>query len=276
MNKLILNLAPTGIVPTKKSTPNVPIFPKEIIDDVIKCSNLGVSMVHVHARDINGNPTYKKEIYEEIFNGIRSVNSDIILIASTSGRNFPDISNRSEVLFLEDKLKPDMASLTLSSMNFLRNASINSPDNIIKLASIMNERGIKPELEVFDLGMINYSKYLIKKGILKPPYYFNIFLGNISSAQANLSHLGLLISELPENSYFSITGIGEFQHSMTALSTIIADGVRIGIEDNIWYDKEDGILATNENLVKRIINIASAYNREVASPLEVRDMLNIK
>lgn len=163
MNNLILNLAPTGMVPTKQTTPFVPITPDEIIQDVIECSKLGASMFHIHARNVDGSPSYKKELYEEIFKGIRCYNPNLILVASTSGRNFPELSKRSEVLYLDDAFKPDMASLSLSSMNFLKNPSLNSPNTITHLALIMKEKGIKPELEVFDLGMINYAKYLIKK-----------------------------------------------------------------------------------------------------------------
>lgn len=276
MDKLIINLAPTGMIPTKEMTPFVPITPQEIVNDVITCSNMGATMFHLHARDIDGTPTYKKEIYKEIISEVRKVNPELILIVSTSGRTFPDIKKRSEVLFLDDEFKPDMASLTLSSMNFIKHASINSPDTIIELIKCMNNNNIKPELEVFDVGMINYAKYLIKKGLLKPPYYFNIILGNVASAQGTLAHLSLLISELPEDSIYSITGIGESQNSMTALGVILADGIRIGLEDNIWINKEQGKLATNPVLLDRIVSISKAYNREIATSKEVRDRLHLQ
>ena len=209
-NKFILNFTPTGMIPTKKMTPYVPIKPDEIIEEVLRVSTLGVTMVHLHARDpFTGKPTYKKEIYAEIIQGIRNENKDLILCVSTSGRTHNTFDKRSECLELEGELKPDFASLTLSSLNFNNQASINSPDMIKHLARKMKNRGIRPELEVFDLGMVNYAKYLIRKGVISPPYYFNCILGNIACAQANMLHLGLIVNELPKESIWSVGGVGD-------------------------------------------------------------------
>ncbi len=157
-NKFILNFTPTGMIPTKELNPHVPITIDEIIEDVLKVADLGISMVHLHARDpVTGMPIYKKEIYGEIIKGIRKKNRDIILCVSTSGRNFKTFEKRSECLDLKNDLKPDFASLTLSSVNFNKQASMNAPDMIKKLAKKMLNQKIKPELEVFDLGMINYA-----------------------------------------------------------------------------------------------------------------------
>lgn len=256
-------------------TPHVPITPKEIINDVLQCAGMGVSMVHLHARDNNEIPTYKKEIYAEIISGIRTERPDLVIIASTSGRTYSEFEQRSDALNLKGDLKLDMASLTLSSLNFPQSASVNSPSMIIKLATIMKENGIKPELEVFDLGMVNYAKFLIKKGILEQPFYFNIFLGSVSSAQATLMHAALIISELPPNSFYSLTGIGEYQKPMNALGIIVADGVRVGLEDNIWLDKKLNKLETNASLVHRVVQISKALERRIATPKDVRIMLEL-
>ncbi|MGD0338012.1 MAG: 3-keto-5-aminohexanoate cleavage protein [Bacteroidota bacterium] len=276
MKRLIINLSPTGMVPTKKMTPHVPESPAEIIKDVLKCTTLGVSMAHLHARDANGAPTYKKEIYNEIITGIKEKNKDLVVVVSTSGRTFTEFWQRSDVLDLEGEVKPDMASLTLSSLNFIKTASMNSPDMVIKLAEKMQGNGIKPELEVFDFGMVNFAHYLIKKEIIQPPYYFNILLGNIATAQAKLLQLGLIISELPENSVWSIAGIGECQCRMNAISILEGGGVRVGLEDNIWYDEERTTLATNYALVERLVKIATAIGRPIATPLEVRELLKLR
>jgi uncharacterized protein (DUF849 family) len=276
MKKLIINLAPTGMIPTKKMTPHVPESPAEIITDVLKCAPLGVSMAHLHARDAEGVPTYKKEIYQEIIAGIKEKNKEIIIVVSTSGRTYSEFSQRSEVLDLEGAVKPDMASLTLSSLNFNKIASINSPDMIVKLAEKMREKGIKPELEIFDLGMVNFAHYLIKKELLQPPYYFNILLGNIAAAQAKLLHLGLIISELPENSIWSVAGIGDSQCRMNAIGIIDGGGVRVGLEDNIWFDEERTVLATNYALVERLVKIATVMGRPIAIPVEVRELLKLR
>jgi 3-keto-5-aminohexanoate cleavage enzyme len=276
MKKLIINLAPTGMIPTKKMTQHVPESPAEIIADVLKCASLGVSMAHLHARDAEGVPTYKKEIYNKTITGIKEKNKEIIIVVSTSGRTYSEFSQRSEVLDLGGTVKPDMASLTLSSLNFNKIASVNSPDMIVKLAEKMREKEIKPELEIFDLGMVNFAHYLIKKELLQPPYYFNILLGNIAAAQAKLLHLGLIISELPENSIWSVAGIGDSQCRMNAIGIIDGSGVRVGLEDNIWFDDERTVLATNYALVERLVKIATVMERPIATPVEVRELLKLK
>ncbi|MBK8793140.1 MAG: 3-keto-5-aminohexanoate cleavage protein [Holophaga sp.] len=264
------------MLPTKDQTPHIPVTPEEIAQDVDACTALGASMVHLHARDLQGVPTYRKEIYADIIGRIRSRHPDLVLIASTSGRTYSEFSQRSEVLELEGDLRPDMGSLTLSSINFNKVASINSPDMICRLAERMQERGIKPELEVFDLGMVNYAHYLIRKGLITPPYYFNIILGNIAAAQAKLLHLGLIVAELPQDSVWSIGAVGDSQLRMNAVGVVCADGVRVGLEDNIYLDEERTTLATNAQLVGRVRRIAEGMGRPLASAAEVRSRLNLQ
>jgi len=273
-NKFIFNFTPTGMIPTKKMTPYVPIRPEEIIKDVLEAVELGVNMVHLHARDYNtGTPTYRKEIYEEIICGIRKENKDLVICVSTSGRNFSEFEKRSECLELSGELKPDFGSLTLSSLNFNQQASINAPEMIKALAQKMLDNNIRPELEAFDLGMINYANYLIGKGLIKPPYYFNLILGNIACAQANLLSLGLMIKELPSGSIWSAGGIGGWQLKMNAMSIIEGGGVRVGLEDNIYFDDDRKQLAENRQLVERIANIARVMGKLPYSPKEAREIL---
>ena len=276
MKKLIINLAPTGMIPTKEMTPHVPLTPEEIIADVQKCSKKGVSMVHLHARDKDGAPTYKKDVFAKIISGIRTNEENMVITVSTSGRTYQEFDQRAEVLDLKCDVKPDMASLTLGSLNFNKIASMNAPDTIIKLAEKMRKKDIKPELEIFDLGMVNYAHYLIRKGLIAPPYYFNIILGNIAAAQAKLMHLGLIVSELPENSCWSVGGVGDRQSAMNAIGAVEGDGVRTGIEDNIWYDNERKTLATNSALVDRVAALSKVSGRQIARPSEVRRMLGLK
>lgn len=275
MKKLIVNFAPTGMIPTKRMTPYVPLTPDEIIADVKKCGRK-ISMVHLHARDKYGNPTYKKDVYAKTIAGIRAFDEQMIITVSTSGRTYQEFRQRADVLELKGDLKPDMASLTLSSINFNKMASINAPDMIIKLAEKMRDKGIKPELEVFDLGMVNYAHYLIKKDLIEPPYYFNIILGNIAAAQARLLHLALIVSELPDNAFWAVGGVGDRQGAMNAVGAVEANGVRTGLEDNIWYDEARKKLASNDALVNRVALLAKALGRKIARPSEVRDMLHMQ
>jgi len=275
LTKLIINLAPTGMIPTREMTRHVPLSPGEIIDDTLKCAALGASMVHIHARGPDGLPSFRKEIFQEIVHGIRAKAPELVVVVSTSGRTYNEYAQRSEVLELTGDAKPDMASLTLSSLNFNKIASVNSPDMIMRLAGKMMEQGIKPELEVFDLGMVNVAHYLIGKGLLTPPYYFNILLGNIAAAQARLMHLGLIVAELPPGSIWSVTGIGDFQKPMHGLGVIVGDGVRVGLEDNIWFDEDRTCPATNVTLVERVVRLARAYGRDISTPAETRRALGL-
>ncbi len=272
--KLIVNFTPTGMIPTKEMTPHVPISVDEIIDDVFRACEFGITMVHLHARDKHtGEPTYKASIYGEIIEGIRAFSKDLIICVSTSGRTFKRFAERSECLTLTGDSKPDMGSLTLSSLNFNKVASVNRPDMIQQLAKEMLKKGIKPELEAFDLGMINYAKYLHNKGLIMPPFYFNLILGNIACAQANPLSLGLMINELPDNTVWSVGGIGNYQLTMNAASIVYGGGIRVGLEDNIWYDEKRTKFATNLDLLRRTHEIAESLEREIMTPKEGREVL---
>ncbi|MBN2592950.1 MAG: 3-keto-5-aminohexanoate cleavage protein [Sedimentisphaerales bacterium] len=274
---LIINFTPTGMIPTKEMTPHVPISPEEIIEDVRRAVDIGITMVHLHARDAaTGKSTYKAEVYGEIIAGIRSFCEELIICVSLSGRCINEFEKRAEPLQLDGDLKPDMGSLTLSSLNFNHVASMNSPEMIQKLANEMKSRGILTELEAFDAGMINYAKYLEKKGFLEPPHYFNLLLGNIACAQADLLHAGIMIHDLPNNSFWSLAGIGDYQWMMNSIAVVSGGGVRVGLEDNIWLDTARTRLATNSDLLLRIHRLAEATGRKVMSPARLRELLNLQ
>jgi len=272
---LIINFTPTGMIPTKEMTPHVPISVNEIIEDVHQAIEKGITMVHLHARDEAGKPTYKNEVYGKIIEGVRKYSKELIVCVSLSGRGIKEFEHRANPLQLEGDLKPDMGSLTLSSLNFNKTESVNSPEMIQKLAEEMKNKGILPELEAFDAGMINYAKYLEKRGLLEAPHYFNLLLGNVACAQADLLHAGLMIRDLPENSYWSLAGIGDTQLFMNSVAIAANGGVRVGLEDNIFFDKNRKKLAKNIDLLNRIHELAVANEREVMSPSELRKILNL-
>jgi uncharacterized protein (DUF849 family) len=277
VNKFIVNFTPTGLIPRKKDNRHTPLSVSEIVEDVLMAYETGITMVHLHAREgIDGEPSYHKGVYANIIEGIRKSAPDLIIGVSTSGRVSTDLENRMEVLDLEGMAKPDMASLTLSSLNFNKQASINSPNDIRMLAQRMMERGIKPELEAFDTGMLNYAKYMAKKGWIEPPFYFNLIFGNIACAQADLLHTAIMIQELPEGAWYSMGGVGDAQLRMNSLGVTMGSGVRVGLEDNYWYDLERKTLATNSSLLERIHVIAEANEKIVMSPSELRVKLGLK
>ena len=276
MNKLIINFTPNGMIPTKADNQFVPISPKEIIDDVREAYGLGISMVHLHARDAKTQqPTYKKEVYSEIIGGIRNFASELVICVSTSGRTYNDFEKRSDVLKLKGDLKPDMASLTLSSLNFNKQASLNEPQMILDLAKVMQDKGIKPENEAFDAGMVNYLKYLVTKKLVTPPYYVNLILGNIACAQADLLHAGVMVNDLPEKTFCSMGGIGNYQLQTNSMAISMGFGVRVGLEDNIWYDRKRTTPARNIELLNRVHLIAQANQRRVMGPVELRKLLKL-
>ena len=227
---LIVNFAPTGMIPTKEMTPHVPITTEEIIEDVHRAVEIGITMVHLHARQQDtGKPSCRAEVYGKIIEGIRAFSKELIICVSLSGRNVSEFERRAAPLALDGDGKPDMGSLTLSSLNFNKQASVNSPQMIQALAQEMISHGILPELEAFDAGMINYAKYLQRKGLLRPPHYFNLLLGNIACAQADLLHVGVMINDLPDSSFWSLAGVGDFQLRMNLLAIVAGGGVRVGL-----------------------------------------------
>jgi uncharacterized protein (DUF849 family) len=273
---LIINLAPTGMVPTRAQSPHVPLTPAEIADDVVRCVGQGVSMAHLHARGADGTPTEDLAVYAEIISGIRARAPETVIVTTTSGRLVADVEKRASTLYLKGELKPDMASLTLGSMNFTREASVNAPATITRLAQIMQDNGIKPELEVFDVGMVNVAHMMIDKGLLQAPYYFNILLGNPGTAQATLLHLATIVNSLPANSVWSLGGIGRFQTQCNGLGVVMGHGVRVGLEDNLWLDDERTQLADNLQLVQRVAAQAAALGRPLASASQTRQMLGME
>jgi uncharacterized protein (DUF849 family) len=274
---LIINFTPTGMIPTREMTPHVPISVSEIIEDVHKAVGIGITMVHLHARDeVTGAPTYKDEMFGRIIEGIRSFTKDLIVCVSLSGRGIKEFEHRAAPLSLTGDLKPDMGSLTLSSLNFNNMESVNTPSMIQALAQEMKSRGILAELEAFDAGMINYAKYLQKKKLLEPPHYFNLLLGNIACAQADLMIAGLMVRDLPPSSYWSFAGIGNAQLMMNSLAIAAGGGVRVGLEDNIWLDKERTRLATNSDLLRRVHRLAESNDRKIMAPGELRKLLKLE
>lgn len=273
--KLIINAALTGVIPTREMTPHVPIQPDEIVADAVRCIDAGAAIVHVHARDTAGRPTYRRAIFARIIAGIRRERRDAIICATTSGRRYGEFRERASVLELEGESKPDMGSLTTGSLNFPDGPSVNHPDIVERLARRMRERGIAPEIEVLELGMVNTAKALIQKGVIAPPYYFNILLGSLHTAPATMLNLCAFLDGLPRNSVWAACGLGKFQFPINVAAIAMGGHVRVGIEDNLYYDNERTKLATNVEGVERVVRIATEVGRGIATPAEARVMLGL-
>lgn len=271
----IINLAPTGLVATKRQSPHLPVSAREIVDDVARCAARGATIVHLHARGRDGRPTWRKESYARLIGGIRERFPGLVICVSLSGRVHGRFSQRADVLRLDGDLRPDLASLTLGSLNFARDASVNSPAMIRRLAERMAERGVKPELEVFDLGMLACARDLIGEGLLRPPHYFNLILGNLASAQARPAHLGQLLADLPPDTVWTAAGIGGSQLAVNTLGLLFGNGARTGLEDARWFDAGRRVPASNEMLVERVARLAEIFGRRLAAPPEVRAQLGL-
>ncbi|MFW9810353.1 MAG: 3-keto-5-aminohexanoate cleavage protein [Candidatus Thorarchaeota archaeon] len=272
MDKLIITVAPTGSVPRKKDTPHLPVTPDEIAETAYRCEQEGASIIHVHCRDENENPTSDYHVFEETVNKIRK-RTNLVVMTSTSGVAGKSDDERAEPL----RTRPEMASLTTGSLNFTgRKPSIvytNSWETIRFLAQRMRDLGIKPELEAFDVGFISQGIMLIKEGFVAEPPLFQLVLGVGGGVPATIDNLLHMQAQLPANAKFTVAGIGKMQLDMTSMSILMGGHVRVGLEDNIYLTK--GELAPNEDFVARTRRIAEALQREVATSDDVRKILNL-
>jgi len=264
--KKIINFTPTGTQTTRKNS-YAPFLPNEIIESVHEANELGISIVHLHARDeVKLENTYKKEVYQKIIEGIKKYCPELLICVSLTGRNFPELEKRSEVL----QLLPDMGSLTMSSLNFSSGTSINQPNMILSLIDEMNKYGVQPEIECFDTGMLNYTNYLISKDKLTPPYHINFILGNIYNGQCDLSNLSSIKANLPSNSYTCLGGIGSQQLKSNLYGLLDFDGVRIGLEDNLYLKEKEK--TTNIELLKRLHRIMNELDITHYTSKELKEL----
>lgn len=275
MEKVIINAALTGMIAQKSDNPDVPVSVEEIILDAVLCYNAGASILHVHARNIDGEPTHEGAVFQEIYNGITEACPGVLISGTTSGRFVSSVEARGQALGEHYSNTPSLASLTLGSMNFRTSASVNAPDIIRKLATKMNELKIVPELEIFNRSMAEYACYLCEKSVLVPPLYCNIILGSLGTLSATPQNLVSVIEALPAHTTWAATGVGRSQFEMNVLAMAMGGHVRVGLEDNLWMDDARQELASNVKLVERIAKIADAIGRHVASPSEAAEIIGI-
>lgn len=269
MTKLIITAAITGAETTKEMNPNLPCSPEEQAEAAYQCWKAGASIVHLHVRDLHGKPSQSIELFEKVKRLIKE-KCDLIIQFSTGGAVGTPVEERIAPLHL----RPEMASLNVGSINFGDEVFENLPKDVETLAKEMKRLNIKPEIEVYDLGMLEYGTSLVKSGLISEPAHFQFVLGTkygLSGAPENLFHMK---SKLPPGSTFAVAGIGRFQLQLAPLAIVSGGHVRVGFEDNIYYSK--GVLAeSNAQLVKRISQMAELLQREVASPEEAKKILKI-
>ncbi|MBM4467326.1 MAG: 3-keto-5-aminohexanoate cleavage protein [Chloroflexi bacterium] len=269
MDKLIITVAPTGSVPTKAQNPYLPVTPQEIADTAYRCWQIGASIVHVHARDDQGHPTLDPAVFARIYELI-SGRCDIIVQISTGGRAGMDPEARAAAV---RRLHPEMASLTTGSMNFPDRVYENPFSTIEYLARAMKEAGTRPEMEIFEAGMIANAQLLVEQGLATEPLHFNFVLGSHGSLPATPKNLLYLSELIPSDATWTASGLGRWQLPVTALALVMGGHVRVGLEDNLYYRR--GELASNEQLVERMVRLADELGRPVATPDEARAILHL-
>jgi 3-keto-5-aminohexanoate cleavage enzyme len=268
---LIINVALTGAVPLKSDYPFLPITPEEIADDVKLCAERGAQVFHIHLRDESGNPTQDRKLFEETIQRIRQSSPGVLVCVTTSSRASKNVEERFAPLNLTGGAQPELASLSLGSFNFPTTISENSPAEIEQLAVAMKERGIMPELEVFEPGMLTTAHSLRSKGILPEKAVVNILLGNRGTSAATAQALTPFLSQLPEDAEWAVAGIGRFQRKTTMLGVALGGNVRIGMEDDPVGDESGNW--SNVKAVELAVAMAELAGRPLASLEETRARL---
>lgn len=269
MSKLIITAAITGAETTRQMNSALPCSPEEQAQAAFECWQAGASIVHLHVRDANQKPSQSLALFEKVTKLIRE-KCDIILQLSTGGAVGTPVSERIAPL----SLKPEMASLNAGSINFGDEVFENLPKDIAALAGEMKKLGIKPEIEVYDLGMLEYGVTLVTSGVVTAPAHFQFVLGTkhgLSGSPENMFHLK---SKLPAGCTFAVAGVGRHQLQVAPLAIVSGGHVRVGFEDNVYFSK--GVPAkSNAQLVARIKELSLLLQREVANPSEARKILGI-
>ena len=275
-NKRIITIATTGAWPKKENNPTVPLQPEEIAQDIYDCWKAGAAVAHIHCRDDKGNASMVYEKFEETVERVRAMNDcDIIINLTTSGGVNLKEEDRIKPFY---ELKPEMASYDCGTMNW-QNTTIfeNNPAFLEKLGTLMQEVKVKPEIEVFDPGMIYNAAYYLKKGILKTPLHFQFCMGvagGIKASTKNLVFMKETMEEVAPGSTWSAFGVGAGAMEIMYATIAMGGNVRVGMEDNVLYRKDE-LAKNNAQFVARAVRAIEEFTAEVATPFEAREILGL-
>ncbi len=276
MDKRIISVAITGNWGDKSNNPALPMTPEEMAESTYEAWKAGASVVHLHMRDENGVPTMRIDLFEKVIKLIREKCDIIINMTSSGGHTFEGAQPDDVRMAPFKKIKPEMGSYDCGTMNWLNKTVFeNNPQFLEKLGKTYLENDVKPEIEIFDLGMIDTAKYYVKQGILKEPCHFQLIMGAPGGMAGTIENLVYAHSQLPANCTWSSSGLSKC-HVPVMLATLALGGhVRVGLEDNVYYSK--GVLAdSNAQLVARAAEIIRAAGYEVATVDEAREILGIQ
>lgn len=290
-NEVIVTCAVTGAGDTLGKHPEVPVTPEQISNAAIAAAKAGASVAHIHVRDPEtGLGSRDVNLFKEVVERIRDSETDVVinLTAGMGGDWVPSEENPSmpgpgtDMIGPEERLAhvkeihPEICSLDCGTMNFGNGNEIyiSPPGYLREMASMIQEWGVKPELEVFELGQIRFAKQMIKEGLINEPPMFQICLGIPWGAEQTVDSMKVMKDELPTNASWASFGIGRMQMPMAAAAVAMGGNVRVGLEDNLYLEK--GVLASNDQLVTRVIEIIQRMGSKVLSPKETRDKLKLK
>lgn len=268
---VIITAALVGAELTRENTPHLPLTPDEIAAEARAAFEAGAAMVHLHARDADGLPTQNVEDYRKIIEAVRARVPEIVIQVSTGGAVSMNAEERLQPLALQ----PEMASLTTGTVNFGEEVFHNNMPMVREFAKAMQARGIHPELEIFDTGMIPAAMRLLKDGLLNEPLHFNFVLGVPGGAAGTLKNLMHMVESIPQESTWTVSGIGAAQLPLTTAAILLGGNVRVGLEDNIYYSR--GVLSEgNAPLVARAARLTKELGHAIATPDEARRILHLK
>lgn len=287
MDKVIITVAVTGSQPTREMNPNLPITPQEIADSAYDCLNEGASIVHVHVRDPEtGQRSMDGRLYEEVVERLRARSNMIINLTTGPGGQFvigPDnrIDEAASVIASPEervehvlKLKPEICTLDVGSANFGGMLFANAQPVIDRMARLMKDAGVKPEVEIFDIGQFRIAERLTKLGLLDANAHYQLCMGTSGGIPATAKNAIAMAEALPPKATWSIFGVGRTQFPMVAMGVLLDGHVRVGMEDNLYLSK--GVLAgSNAELVRRAAEIVRSLGKDVASVDETREILSL-
>lgn len=271
MAKTVITAALTGTATPKSINPNLPTQPKEIAEDAYKCWKAGAAIVHLHMRDENDVGTMDKERFRETVERIRDKCDVIINLTSSGAKNVTDIDRMAHII----ELKPEIASFDSGTFNWLPNFIFeNSPSFLRELGKVYMENKVKPEVEVFDSGMLHAAEYFQKQGIIQGPLHVQFVLGVLGAAQATVENLVHLKNKLPKDATWAALGIGKDHLPIMYATMALGGNLRVGLEDNLYYSR--GVLATNEMLIARAKRVVEEYGNQVATPADARKIYGLR
>lgn len=271
MEKLIITCAISGAEVTKENNPAVPYTIEEYVQTSYEAYKAGASIIHIHVREDDGTPTQSKERFKVILDAIREKCPDAILQVSTGGAVGMSDDERLQPV----ELDPEMATLDCGTTNFGDDIFVNAIPSLRVFAQRMLDHDVKPEIEVFERGMIDTAATLAKKGLIKTPMHFDFVLGVQGAMPATVEDLAHMVRSIPAGSTWTVAGIGRHEFPMAAAAIIMGGHARVGLEDNTYTSK--GQLAkSNAELVEKVVRLAKELGREVATPDEAREILGLK